>query len=133
MARYSAPRSIGPRVWIQPLFMPGVTRFSSSNESSPFTCSQRSPVLGSKSNPEAVANAVGEDLLDVRSHLATDPGAHGKERVVEGRGAVVIEAHDDAGEVRIVRFRPAELIVPLSGPDRPVCQILHMHPADRVP
>ncbi len=39
-------------IWIQPPFMPGSTRFSSSNASSPFSWSQRLPETGSNAIPK---------------------------------------------------------------------------------
>jgi hypothetical protein len=38
-------------IWIQPEFMPDSTRLSSLNESSPFSCSHRSPDSGSNAIP----------------------------------------------------------------------------------
>ena len=39
-------------IWTQPEFMPGRTRLSSLNESSPFSCSHRSPDFGSNAMPK---------------------------------------------------------------------------------
>jgi hypothetical protein len=90
--------------------MPGWTRLSSSKESSPFCWSHRFPGDGVEGHPEAVAHAVGEDLLDIRAGLAATGGARREEGVVGGRRAVV-EAQHDPGQVRVVRLGPAELVV----------------------
>ena len=66
-------------------------------------------------HPEAVANAVGEDALDVagrsRRRLQRPRSKNG---LSVGRRAIVVQAEDHAGEMRVVRIRSAELIV---GPD----------------
>ena len=78
---------------------------------------------------------VGEDLLDVGADLAADRCAGGEERVVGGRGAVVVEPQDDAGEVGVVRLWAAELVVghgrPGAGGRRAARQVLQLAaPAD---
>jgi hypothetical protein len=76
-------------------------------------------------HPEAVADAVGEDLLHVRAGRAADRRAGGEEGIVGRRGAIVVQAKDHAGEVRVVRLRTAELVVGVSG--RPTLrQVLHL-------
>ena len=62
-------------------------------------------------HPEAVAEAVREDLLEIRADLAAHRGPDAEERVAPRRRAVVVEPEDHAGEVGVVRLRPAELIV----------------------
>ena len=52
MPLYWAIRSAGPMIWIQPPFIPGSTRFSSSNASSPFSSAHRFPATGSKAIPK---------------------------------------------------------------------------------
>ena len=98
-------------IWIQPLFIPGSTRFSSSNASSPFSCIPELAGDGIEGHAEAVAEAVREDLLHVGADLAADRRAGGEERVVGRRRAVVVEPQDDAGEMRVVGLRAAELVV----------------------
>ena len=39
-------------IWVQPELKPGSTRLISENESSPFSCSHRSPDFGSKAMPK---------------------------------------------------------------------------------
>ena len=39
-------------IWTQPEFMPGATRLSSLNESSPFSCCHSRPDFGSKAMPK---------------------------------------------------------------------------------
>jgi len=60
---------------------------------------------------EAVADAIGEDLLDVRPDLAADGRARGEEGVVARHRAVVVEPEDHARKVRIVGLGSAELVV----------------------
>src|SRR4051812_23007697 len=48
----SATRLAGPMICTQPPFEPAVMRFSSSNESSPFSDSHSEPVAGSKARPK---------------------------------------------------------------------------------
>src|SRR5829696_9583451 len=62
-------------------------------------------------DPEAVAVPVREQPLHVRAHLAADRRARREKRVVGRRRAVVVEPEDDAGAMRVVRRRPAELVV----------------------
>ena len=75
---------------------------------------------------------VGEDLLDVGADLAADRCAGGEERVVGGRGAIVLQPQDDAGEVGVVRLRAAELVVghgrPGAGGRRATRQVLQVAP-----
>src|SRR5262249_60991296 len=93
---------------------------------------------------KAVADAEGEDLLEVGADLAIEiasspcnslgPGR--KERVVGRRAAVVVQPQDDAAEVRVVRLWAAELVVGhvpsgdggagQSGAAGPVRKILHL-------
>ena len=114
-------------IWTQPELNPGSTRFSSLNESSPFSCSHRVARHRIEGHAEAVAQAVGEDLLDVRADLAADRRAGGEERIVRGRRAVVVQPQDHAGQVRVVRLRAAELIVRhASGPPGPSTQVLQL-------
>ena len=60
---------------------------------------------------EAVADAVGVDLLQRRAVAAAALGAEPVERVVLGRGAVGVQAQDHAGQVLGVGVRAAELVV----------------------
>ncbi len=55
-----------------------------------------------------------------------DRGAGLEERIVLGRAAVVVETQDDTGQVRIVRFRTAELIVGAGRSAGAVDQILQL-------
>src|SRR5205085_9562297 len=66
---------------------------------------------GVEVHPEAVAYAVGEDLLDVGGRLSRLEGLYVRVRVVGGRRAVVVESEDDAGQVRVVGLGAAELVV----------------------
>src|SRR5206468_12880558 len=75
---------------------------------------------------EAVAHSVREDLLDVGPHLAAQALSRPEEGVVFGSAAVVVEAEDDAGEVRVVGLRAAELVVRLPRSEGPVDEILHL-------
>ena len=52
ISRNCATRSIGPMSWTQPPFIPRSTRLISSNVSSPFSCSHRSPLTGSNAMPK---------------------------------------------------------------------------------
>ena len=74
--------------------------------------------------PETVADAVGKDLLQIGARFTAETPAKLMERVVTRRRAVVIEPQHDAGEVRVVGFRPAELIVIDAGTDGPVHEVL---------
>jgi hypothetical protein len=76
-------------------------------------------------HPEAVADAVSEDLLHVRAGRAAQRRAGGEEGVVGRRAAIIVQAKDDAGEVRVARLRTTELIIGVSG--RPTLrQVLHL-------
>ena len=55
--------------------------------------------------PNAVADAVGEDLLEVRPDLAAALGADLAERVVARRRAVRVQPQDHARQVVVVRVR----------------------------
>ena len=113
-------------IWTQPEFMPGSTRLISLNESSPFSCSHRSPDTRVEGHAERVADAVGEQLLDVRADLAAHRRAGREERVVGGRRAVVVQAHDHARAVGVIGRRSAELIVRDARAERPVDQVLRL-------
>lgn len=62
-------------------------------------------------DPKAVAEFVGEDLLEVRAGLAADACPDDEERVVGGRGAVGVETEDHPAEVSVIGLRTAELVV----------------------
>jgi hypothetical protein len=64
------------------------------------------------------------------SPLIAGPGR--EERVVARRRAVRVESEDDAGEVRIVGLRSAELIVRDSRPERAVDEVLELSAASVV-
>jgi hypothetical protein len=83
-------------------------------------------------HPEAVPEAVGEDLLDVRADLAADRRACTEERIARRRRAVVVEPEDDAGQVGVVRLRAAELIVVDARAERAVDKVLQLPPASVV-
>src|SRR6266540_235503 len=87
-------------------------------------------------HPEAVADAVGEDLLDVGPHLAAHGRTRGEERVVGGHGAIVVEPDDHSGEVGVVGLRSAELVVrhsrPEAGQRRPGGEVLELAPTSHV-
>ena len=72
--------AIGPMNWIQPPFDPAVIRFSSSKASSPFSDSQSEPGGRVEREPEAVAAAVGEDLVDVRDDVGELGVGEGRRR-----------------------------------------------------
>src|SRR5215217_1305211 len=75
---------------------------------------------------EAVAAAVGENLLDVAADVAAHRGAGAEERVVLRGAAVAVEAEDHAGVVRRVGLGPAELVVRLAAAEGAVGQVLQM-------
>jgi hypothetical protein len=81
---------------------------------------------------ERVAQAVGEQPLDVRADFAGHRAAGPEERVVARSGAVVVEPHDHARPVGVVGLRPAELVVGDAGAERPVDQVLQLAAATRV-
>src|SRR5216684_888657 len=68
---------------------------------------------GIECETKAVADAIRKHLLDVRADLLAGTGRKldVKEGIVLRRGAVVIESDHHSGEVSIVGFRSAELIV----------------------
>ena len=81
--------------------------------------------------PKAVADAVGEDLLNVRADLAPDAAAEVEERIVPRRRAIVVEAENDAAEVGVVGLRPAKLVIRNPRTERPVFEVLRL-PASAV-
>ena len=66
---------------------------------------------GIHGDAEPVAHAVGEDLLEVGASLAAPQRAGKVERVVGRSGAIVVQPENDAGQMRVVRLRSAELVV----------------------
>src|SRR5262249_15407199 len=60
---------------------------------------------------EAVANAVREHLLNVRSRLAAELGTRRVERIIRGSRAIAVQPDDDSGEVRVIGIGSADLIV----------------------
>src|SRR5437879_2240772 len=53
----------------------------------------------------------------VGPHVAAAGAPRRKDRIVGGRGAVVVQPQDDPGEMCIVRVRTAELVVLLDRPE----------------
>ena len=88
-------------------------------------------------HPKAVADGVGEDLLDVGSHFPAHGRPGGEERVVGGHGAIVVEPDDHPGEVGVVGLRAAELVVwdggPEAGQRRPGGEVLELAPTPTSP
>ena len=68
-------------------------------------------MTGSNAMPKLLRMPYREDLLEVLARLAADRLANAEERVVGRRAAVVVEAQDQAGQVRVVGFGSAELVV----------------------
>ena len=99
-------------IWIQPPFKPDSTRLISSKAVVAVLLLPQVAAERVERHAEAVADAVGEDLLDVVADLAADGRARGEERVVGRRRAVVVQPQDHAGEVRVVRLGAAPMNVP---------------------
>ena len=70
--------------------------------------------------------AVREDFLDVGADVAAHLGADAEERVVRRRGAVRIEAEDDARRMGRVRLWLTELIIRLTAAERTIGQVLQL-------
>ena len=87
-----AMRSTGPMIWNTPV-EPDSTRLSSVKLSSPFS-SMKSCREGIEGHPEAITQAVGEDLLEVGPTLAFHIMADVDEGIVLRGGAVVVEPQD---------------------------------------
>ena len=63
----------------------------------------------------------------MRARLTAAEGARDVERIVGGRGAVVVEPENHAGEMGVIRFGTAELIVrQIAGRARAVGQVLQL-------
>ena len=77
-------------------------------------------------HPEAVADPVGEEALDVGADLAADGGAGCEERVVARGRAVLVQAQDGSRQVGVVGLRATERVVRHAGPEGPVHQVLHL-------
>src|SRR5206468_6337548 len=60
---------------------------------------------------ESIADAVSEDFLEVRPHFAAHRGASAEERIVWGTRTVVVQTENHPGQMRVIRFRTAELII----------------------
>ena len=76
--------------------------------------------------PEAVANPVGEQPLQVAADITADAGAEREERVIRRRAAVVIEPQDHAGKMRTVGTGPAEQIIGRAVAGGAIGQVLHL-------
>src|SRR5207244_3973072 len=52
---------------------------------------------GVERHAETIAVAIGEDLLNVGANLASHCGANGEERIVRGRGSILVHTQNDTG------------------------------------
>ena len=113
-------------IWTHPEFIPGSHPVQLREGVVPVLLLPQVAGDGVEVHAEAVADPVGEDLLEVRAHLSAHRRPVREERVVRGRRPVVVEAQDHAGQVRVVRLRAAELVVGLPRPERAVLEVLHL-------
>src|SRR5690348_4138502 len=69
---------------------------------------------------EAVADAIGKYFLQVGAHFAAHRLSQLEEWIVVRCRAVIIQSQHHAGEMIVVRLRPAKLIVRNARPERAV-------------
>src|SRR5262249_18743940 len=96
-------RSTGPMIWIHQVDL--VERVLA------VLLGPKAAPLRVEGHAEAVADAVGKDVLDVRRDLAADLLSDLEEGVVLGGGPVVAEPQDHPGEMSVVRLRTTELVI----------------------
>ena len=89
-----------------------------------FSCFESRPELGSNVHSDPVADAVGEELLDVRADLAARVVPAAKKGLSAGAVPSSLSRSIDAGEVRVVRGGSAERSSAMPGVGRAVGQIL---------